>query len=354
MAKNYNSYRFLLWLLLVLGNLPSVHAQIPAFNLPTSIDRPSNHAEDPVIVTTCSFRPVRTIGAEGYHLLISGYFNNDVTKSGTFIMDTGMSYTVIADTTAIRIGIKTQAAIHDGKRQMLGVLPVSSAVLPVFRVLPLNVASQPPLEVNGEVGVLPEKLFLDSVVHLDGIIGADFWSEFGTLFDFPSNKVTVFRPISPTMDRLRQFGFGQAAAIALTLTWDGVPCVSLQLQQGSQRASEKVIVDTGSDVTMISYQTAKRMDLHPNRVNIQRMGVGGPFKINQATLEVMQIGDQTLHHVTVYYPDDDKNVPGLCLGTDILQHYKMLLSISDRKMYLLPAQTPPVVTIGPAPVTPPK
>jgi len=325
----------------------SLGQNVPGHVLPLEQDNASA-----LSYSTFSFRPLKDPVVDSYLPVISGYFGNDPKSRGSFVLDTGASYSLLTEATAKRLNLITLPAIRDGKRAFVGSTPLNYTDVPSFKISPTGLFDTP-IETNGVFGVVPEKtLFSLLRAPLDGIIGDDHWSKIGLVFDFPSHLVTAFAPAQVDMTCLHRFGFDKAHFIALSLDKDAVPTILLHISRNKRSIDEQVIVDTGASSTQISHQGAMKLGLKPAYKGIGTANISGTFYTNEAVVDTLQIGDLTLHNVTVTYSDSDNDAGNLMLGMDVLQHYKMLLSIADKKMYLQPTSSlVPAVTVGAAPAT---
>ncbi len=214
---------------------------------------------------------------------------------------------------------------------------MSEATVSDFQIPPVNPVTLLPLKLHGDV-VIPRDDFFDSFAgtHIDGVIGANFFVQFNIVFDFLLQRISFTLPDKITRGVLSQLGLGKAAPIPLTVKADGLPRVSVTLQEKTERADADLLVDTGTIYTMIPRRTAQHLHLQSDDTRLWATGINGPYKINRVRVETLQIGDQTLHNVPLYYPDNDTLAPGFTLGTDLLQRYKLLLSLSSKQMYLNP------------------
>ena len=301
-----------------------------------------------------SFKPVRASQDSSYHLLVTGYFNNNPTRPFNFLYDTGASYSVITDTTARSLHLLVQSATANGNTSVTGTTRlIRFADIPILTIQTDHLFQ--PITFSGRFTVFSDQQFASAGMPISGSIGSDLWAGFGQVFDFKECRITLFKPSQVDSARLLELGFAVATPVPLSVNAFGVPSLTLHLRQGNQEAEQTVVLDTGSTTTIISHQTATSLGLKPTGSAIMVSSAFGDYRITPAVVDTLRIGGIVQHNVTVYYPErDTAETGGFTLGTDILQHYKMLLSMSDKKVYLLPAQTAPVVTVAPAPAPPAK
>lgn len=309
---------------------------------------------DGFAAVTLSFKPVPDSQAGSYHLVVMGHFNGNSAKSFSFLYDTGANYSVITDTTARSLHLLVRPVTAD--TDLYAIKKGRAAYfadVPAFTMQTDHLFE--PVSVDGRFAVFSDQQFASVGTPINGTIGSDFWARFGQVFDFAKCQITLFRPAEVNPARLLELGFAAAAPVPLSSDAFGVASLTIHLRQGKQGAEQTIILDTGSTYTVISYQTAMRLGLKPAGSGIRVSSAFNDYRLNSAVVDTLQIGDIVQHNVTVHYPErDGAEIAGFTLGMDILQHYKMLLSVSDKKVYLLPAQTAPIVTVGPFPAPPAK
>lgn len=311
-------------------------------------------ASDDYAAVTLPFKPAQDSQAGSYHLVVTGRFGGNAAKSVNFLYDTGASYSVITDQTARSLGLLVRPVTTSG--DMAAMKRGQAAYFADVPYLTMRTDHLfQPVSVDGRFAVFSDQQFSSVRTPINGSIGIDFWGRFGQVFDFGKRQITLFRPSEIDPSRLLELGFAAATPVPLSLDAFGVPKLTVHLRQGKQEAEQALVLDTGSTYTVISHQAAMRLGLRLASAAIMISSAFNSYRITPAVLETLQIGEVVRHNVIVYYPDrDSAEIAGFSLGMDVLQHYKMLLSVSDKKVYLLPAQTAPIITIGPTPAPPAK
>ncbi len=119
---------------------------------------------------------------------------------------------------------------------------------------------------------------------------------------------------------------------------DGRPILKVRVNNG--REPLRFVLDTGSGMSVISEETAKKLGLRPvARGGMARaVGGGGKFEIVYGFLDSLDIGDVRVESVPVYirhfFDDDDKNPVDGYLGLSVIS--KFIASVDyGEKMFLL-------------------
>ncbi len=162
--------------------------------------------------------------------------------------------------------------------------------------------------------------------------------------DCPLHQATFWYPGNLSAKEVINNGFDQALVIPVTDPDSRMLyLVQGQFQNGSNVATEKMQVDTGSDGTTVSASLAKTLKLVPDvtqKANLLRSNV----VLLRAKVPIIQFGDLTLHDYPVYYYDKKNSTYPLSLGMDVLSSYRVLLDYAHGSLYLKPA-TPNKISI---------
>jgi hypothetical protein len=158
----------------------------------------------------------------------------------------------------------------------------------------------------------------------DGMLGYPFFLHHVVKVDFQTKLVSIY-----SADGYVYRGFGMkvrpvpgngAIVLRVTLASDG----------GSAHLVD-VIVDTGSNVTLLLYKNFLRtLDLEKSlrqSVSAQAFGLNGYYPVQRGTVDALQIGDVETRNPTVDYLEKNedlspnRNVPG-AIGNGVLQGFR--------------------------------
>jgi predicted aspartyl protease len=291
---------------------------------------------------------------------------NDSAASATFLVDTGAGSSLIAQSLADRLGLKARPALNaDGKPWEPFGKPTDA--VPIDALLIEGPPEQPLWRLNllggGQFDVAtPEQLYLP----VDGVLGMEGFESSALLFDFAAGRMDVILPGALSPAQVRSYGFNQPGGAALPLSRltkypnfsikgdSDLFSVPVLLNNGSKTTQADLLVDTGSQVTVIPRAAAKELSLKPFGQRPLAGGTGGSMQANQAQVSSLSLGGIRLTDVPVLYPDRKDHVA--ILGMDILKNYRVLLDFPGRMMYIQPPDpgfSMPRPDNGPSPVPAP-
>ena len=259
-----------------------------------------------------------------------------------FMLDSGASKNVLNLRTARQLGI------HPG--------PMETEKSVGFGYERIYVAPEEDLDV--EMGGLPAAHKL-SVVDLnkfethfshatDGMLGYPFFLHHVVKLDFQTRLVSIY-----PADHYVYRGFGIKIPLA-----PGKGSIVIPVTLGSERHKAHpvhVIVDTGSNVTLLLYKNFLRsLELENGlrqSVPAQAFGLNGYYRIQRGTVGSLQIGDVETRHPTVDYLERNEDlspnptVPG-AIGNGVLHGFRtVIFDVPHRRMiFELPA-VPPALTV---------
>ena len=142
-------------------------------------------------------------------------------------------------------------------------------------------------------------------------------------------------------------------------SFDNRPILTVRVN--GQKDSLRFVLDTGSGMSVISDETAKRLGIRPvARGGLARaVGGGGKFEIVYGFLESLEIGEVKVENVPVYirhFFDDKTPVDGY-LGLSMISKFITAVDYGERTFTLIRQrqsgtldllQTPPAADLGPA------
>ena len=216
----------------------------------------------------------------------------------------------------------------------------------------------PEEELDVEMGGLPAAHKM-SVVDLnkfemhfshptDGMLGYPFFLHYVVKLDFQTRLVSIY-----SADHYVYRGLGMKIPLA-----PGKGSIVMPVTLGSERHKPHpvhVIVDTGSNVTLLLYENFLRALQLENglRQSIpdRAFGLNGYYRIQRGTVDSLQIGDVETHNPTVDYLEKEEDlspnrtVPG-AIGNGVLHGFRtVIFDVPHHRMiFELPA-VPPAPTV---------
>lgn len=264
-------------------------------------------------------------------ILISVMLNDKI--PATLMVDTGMPASAVSETIAKKLGLVPQPHLSaSGKPSML-----MGQQLNTVDVASLGIGTG---KVQLIFGPYPLVVFSDKETAavtgpgVDGIIGADFLRWMAVRLDRPQHQVTFWYPGGLTQSELVSDGFDHALVVPVTdpnknaLYW-----VQGQFQNGLSSDAEKMMVDTGSDGTIISQSVANAIRLIPDTTQRANL-LSGSAMLFRAKVPSARFGDLTLHDFPVYYYEKEDSANPISLGMDVLSGYRVLLDYAHGSIYL--------------------
>ena len=251
----------------------------------------------------------------------------------TMMLDTGGAVTLITKRAADRMGLALQdtgAYLHGvGGAQTLYAFEADS-----FRIGQLHGAHLT-LGVS-DIGIGSR----DS--QIDGIFGADFLSDYDVDFDFPENKVGLFKVVAGCDQPDAHLDGPLYFAPFATPSHANDPRPQIRVVIGG--IPLKAVVDSGAQRTAIYRNAADRLGLNLDNLAAGRhyhaIGIGPQARDEvRLIMAPIRIGDITISHLPVAVIDQrsDDDVDML-LGLDFLAHVHVWLSFHSHTMIM---QYPP-------------
>lgn len=266
-------------------------------------------------------------------ILISVMLNGKM--PATLMVDTGMPASAVSETLAKKMGLVPQPyLLASGKPStMMG------QQLKKIDIVSLDMGEG---KTQLSFGPYPLVVFSDKVIAavtpigVDGMIGADILRWMAVRLDCPRHQVTLWYPGNLSPDEVASDGFDHAFVVPVSdpdqvaLYW-----VQGQLQNGLSSDAERMMVDTGSDGTIISNRAANALKLTPDTTQKATL-LSGSATLFRAKIPSVCFGDLILHDFPVYYYEKDNLQNPVSLGMDVLSGYRVLLDYAHGSMYLKP------------------
>ena len=258
-------------------------------------------------------------------------------KTGLFMIDTGSYDCLITPGAAKRLGFKQDrdtltvptVRIHDLR---IGRLQVSDIT---FRVAEGDVATE-----NGR--------------PVDGLIGGTLLSRFALLLDYSHRTLAWVYPGDLDDTTVAELGFDPKSGLGLHQ--EEYPergfkinhySTRVQLQDGSQKGTEEMFFDTGSPMTSLSAETARRMKLVSTGSESFRFVFQSPDSAYRSTVPSLQIGPQIFTNVSLIYPTHPDSYMVPLIGENVLGGCAVLFDFGPHRCFLQPRL--PGLTTGPLP-----
>ena len=169
---------------------------------------------------------------------------------------------------------------------------------------------------------------------LDGVLGWDFLSDYAVMFDFQAHRITLWQGGNLTDEERRGVSMQDALAFPRANKTAGSFDIAVRLRSSRGQRDVTLVVDTGGARTLIAPQDARALDLEPSRIALPQRSVFGNLKVNEATLQTLEIGGLRLPNFPVrYLTQEHPNMPPH-LGLDVLSHYRLLIDYPAKMLYL--------------------
>lgn len=265
----------------------------------------------------------------------------------TFLVDSGAGNSTVTDALVQNIGLTPRPAFGtNGARTLVFGKPMQAVTLPPILVGAFRLDNQSFVVISGKT--------ISALVSqpVDGILGANMLTVYPALFDFEHHQITFFYP-SPSPDDLRTFGMDGATVVSVEdRTGSGEFACRAKLVNGDLTAEETLIVDTGTDMTVIPGQVADRLRLRPGTGNYTISTILGTRSLSFAHVPSLSVGTAAVQDPIVVYTlnkptDTDRSL----LGLNFLSQFRVLLDYNQKKMYLKPLTAfAPLIQIKPPPL----
>lgn len=250
----------------------------------------------------------------------------------TAILDTGVSYSVMARDYAVAAGLPV---LHSGDATAIG------GVIPIGWVATKSMSLGGLTRSGGEIAVAPlPARATGGVAPVDLLIGADLLAPYALDIDYDAKR---FRLLPSG-----RLPFDGASAPLMVSPRHRVFLTSIAL--GDHQLSP-VIVDTGDGSMLTLSDTAWRTaePTPPTVTTAIANGLGGEIETGLAIVSTVSVGQLETHQVEVRIEGADgfSNAVGAegRIGSGLLERYRVLLDPTAGRMVLSPgatADTPPV------------
>ena len=273
------------------------------------------------------------------------------TQSVAFLADTGAASTVLSAEVAKQLKLKLQPAFQDNGTPILwkGKQPSEAAVSFIqIGNFTMNVQQGFFVILDRQTLMADPSPKPDDILF-DGVLGVNILEHFAVLLDASQHTLGLCVPGNLNLHQVSQFGYTPPYAVPITQK-EGHWFVTVQLTNNGISQSEDLILDTGSNQTVVSNTAAEHLGLKITEAQQTTNAYSDNVPVGASSMETMQIGNITLSGHAIGVSSDLKLLPPQ-LGMDILSGYRVLIDFPAKKMYLQSntAAAVPAITIGPAP-----
>ncbi len=265
-------------------------------------------------------------------------FSDKVT--GRFLLDTGSYECLMTDSFAKKLGYKPEARSQRSELEFLydffyyapSYFSATSVTIGELRVRELQ------FRVVAKDGISPP-----GIVPIDGTLGGTLLSKFALLLDYPRHTVVWIQPGNLDDGTVASLGFDPKAGMGLHQEVGrsmGVKInqysMPVKLRQAGRQQTEEMFLDTGSPLSSLSAEAAKKLDLRAKGSQPYQLIFQAPDVASKGVVPEFQIGSQTLANVAVIFPKHrDAPIVSL-LGANVLGNGAALFDFGPHRFYFKP------------------
>ncbi len=280
--------------------------------------------------------PVRVVKNK---LIVDGAINGQ--KIGIFI-DTGTTTTMILRPATDRLGLER----HELRGyRIFGIGGETKAEYALIDEFKIGQASRK----GWKMLVAGEHDFGEEVAVL---LGEDFFGQIDVEFDLAHGAVRLFQPKNCDGVSLAYWTTEEPREVAIDAIYEAQPRILLTVQINGQPV--KAMLDSGAGTSLLTKLDAARLGVTPETAGVVAADGGrglGPKQVNfwVGPFDSVVIGNEIINHTQIpfgdMYKDETytslgsrvaKNVEQdqpMLLGADFLRAHRVLVSLSQRKMY---------------------
>jgi len=249
------------------------------------------------------------------------------TGSGAFAIDTGSDFSMISDSTAAKLGLKPGPLFVHGE-PLMKYGQVAQTVL----VQELRLGD---LQLGGMYFIVLSEKYIHALLggSLDGLIGADKMSEFAWYFEFGKRRVTAWYPSDLSDSEVRGLGLAEPGIqLQLAADFNYVPAVAVQFDNSQAAITESMIVDTGSQLTILPQSDADKLGLAPSGTTYREFGYYGEYTVDCARVGSVSAAGATSQGTVIGYFSTPTEHPPV-LGMDFLSTRDVLIDFGAKMLY---------------------
>ena len=279
--------------------------------------------EDLRIPSTISYKPGR------YGMLcISAQLSSSVTAR--FVIDTGCNWSLISDTIKKKMRLPSKPyPNNEGKPVFVAGIEMRTTVTPFLQIGALQVPNY--------AFILYPPRTLEHILRgkEDGVLGDEYLGHFAMHVEPARKQISFWLGGNLTTEELKMMGMEDADALPVS-GQAGRYTIMLRL---NDEETVPMALDTGSATTNMPSDWVERLHLKHNKERQRASTVFGVTYYKTALLPSMTLGKIIRRNLTVKYSDlNDKRGYPPAIGMDILSHFRFILDIPAKKLYLKPIQ----------------
>jgi predicted aspartyl protease len=286
------------------------------------LSRHCNAAPDQPAATTFPVTLLRSTGIPAAEITIGS-------GTGKFAFETGANVSLISSEKADALGLKRGRAMSsDGRPVVFNGKPAEAVTVSRMRVGTLELENIPFAIVDGP------RLTSFMKDPVDGVIGANFFVTHPVLFDFDKSEITLWRSGALNAAALNKVGFSDAVRLPVS---DPRRNLSFVIPARiNDMENVELSVSTGSVITVIAAQAARKLALKPDQTIKDYASFQGPLTVNDTKVAKITIGSLATNGPHVFYADNDTASFPPCIGLDVLSNYRILLDAPGKTLYVKP------------------
>ena len=189
---------------------------------------------------------------------------------------------------------------------------------------------------------------------IDGTLGGTLLSRFALLLDYPRHTMVWIHPGGLDDASVARLGLDPKSAIGMQQElsyWMGIKVnhysAPVRLHAAGSEVPDRLFLDTGSPLSSISSETARKLNLTLTGIQPYQFLFQGPDFACKAPIPEFRLGTQTLPDVAVIYPSHRGASMVSLLGANVLGGCIALFDFGPHRFYLKPLL--PNVLSGPLP-----
>jgi len=280
------------------------------------------HAEN----NDCEYRTIATLPLSytgpGLEVTTTGSING---QAAPMLVDTGAHALMLTESGAVRHGLRLQ----ESGREVEGVggsAPVYTTTVKEFAIGSARIGKTG-LRVIGEHA---------RSAPYDAIVGVPFLLQGDLEISLATKEIRMFKPVNCGHAFL---AYWNRSASVLPFEWgfDGHrnPRFTVKINGKSLSA----MIDTGASITSISRLAAKELGFRADAAHARKLddvyGVGADATARwHAVFQHIQIGQEVIENAPLSVIDHQSSMSDIVLGTDFLRAYRVLIAMSQRKIYV--------------------
>ena len=280
------------------------------------------------------------------HVRLNGHLD------ATFLVDTGSGDSIISTDLARRLNLRLRPAVGDNGQPIFWRNDRATMTeIARFEIGPVNADNAPVLV--ADASTFNQIWGKVNVNTCDGVIGANMLQNSAILLDSQHHTFGFCVPGQLSSKQLQEVGLPIPYVLPMSKsddTGNNQWHIQAQFINGSKSGNESLLLDTGSNATIVSDSLAHKAQIMAISQGKQQT-LYANSAITMGRVDLIKIGDLILSSVSIgIRPVTDEQPP--LLGMDILANYRVLIDFPGKKMYLQPNTPSVTITVKPQPAPP--